>query len=379
MNNKKQNKLWIVITIVALVQAFIFSVSAETSDGIGATSGTCGTELTWELSTDGTLIISGTGAMSDYTSSIGTPWETRKSSIITVIVNDGATTIGNNAFGGCTNITSVTLPGSIRTIGDSAFLDCSNIGSIILPEGIISIGSDAFGNCDKLTEMVFPDSLESIGKAAFSACDSLNSVTMANGVTWIGEFAFMFCGSLRNVTLSGSLTEIPRYMFEYSGLSEITIPEGITTIGSYAFNYDELLTTLYLPSTIENISSCAFGGCGNLTDIYYPGTQAEAGQIQIGTDNTYLSEATWHFNEITVPDLSELDVLRLPTGLTIIEEGAFEGLACEAVIVPDGCISIESKAFANCRNLVYISLPANTAVAQDAFTGSTKVQVDRRS
>ena len=93
------------------------------------------------------------------------------------------------------------------------------------------------------------------------------------------------------------MTSVPFWGFSGCVISELTIPEGITSIGEGAFNSNSTLTALYLPSTVENISTNAFGGCNNLSDVYFNGTQAEAEAILIGTGNTYLSSATWHCSD----------------------------------------------------------------------------------
>ena len=128
--------------------------------------------------------------------------------------------------------------------------------------------------------------------------------------------------------------------------------------------------------TDDTVQASAFGYCGSLTDVYFLKTRADAEKITFGTGNTAITGATWHFETV---NLDMLRVLYLPEGLTEIKANAFEGLACEAVIVPDHCTGIGSKAFANCRKLIYISIPAGTAVAADAFDGcASTLIIDRK-
>ena len=113
------------------------------------------------------------------------------------------------------------------------------------------------------------------------------------------------------------------------------------------------LIIVALPSSMEEIASGAFSGCSSLTDVYYAGTQAQVEEILIGTNNTYLSSATWHCTGNTEPlEPPQPDpILTLPSFLTTIESEAFSGVAAQKIIIPDCVDVIESYAFANCNNL----------------------------
>lgn len=172
----------------------VASTLAESSEGIGATSGTCGASLTWEVK-DGALTITGTGTMKNYTSPSGAPWESVKSSITTIVVASGATTIGDYAFYGCTNLTSISLPSTVKTIGNDSLASCSKLASIILPSKLTSLGEYAFSSCGSLRTIKLPSTLKTIGQNCFSD-SGLRSITIPDSVEEIGRNAFYHCNSL---------------------------------------------------------------------------------------------------------------------------------------------------------------------------------------
>ena len=174
----------------ALLSACTFSAYAAIVDG------TCGDNLTWTLNTkDSTLVISGEGWMSS------TPWYDYRSYIKYVTLPDGLTSIGNNAFVGCSRLTSITIPNSVTSIGDQAFYECESLTSVTIPNSVItSIGDWAFAFCFSLTSVTIPNSVTSIGGSAFEDCSGLTSVTLGNSVTSIGNNAFGSCNKIQEVT-----------------------------------------------------------------------------------------------------------------------------------------------------------------------------------
>ena len=135
-----------------------------------ASSGTCGKNVTWSLSDDGTLTISGTGKMKDYGDNYGmsvAPWYVGSSQVKTVIIEDGVTSIGDRAFDGCTKLTRVVIPDSVTSIGYSSFRGCYSLPSVAIPDSVTSIGDSAFAYCKVLTGITLSGSVTSIGSCAF--------------------------------------------------------------------------------------------------------------------------------------------------------------------------------------------------------------------
>ena len=177
---------------------FTFFLALAASVGtMFAESGTCGKNLTWDL-TDGVLTISGTGVMTDFEYQ-GTPWYSYRENITSVTIGNSVTSIGSNAFYDCYGLTSITIPNSVTSIGMSAFAWCSGLTSITIPNSVTSIGDWAFRDCSGLTSIEIPNSVTSIGESAFLYCSGLTSVTIGNSVTSIGGYAFSGCTGLTSI------------------------------------------------------------------------------------------------------------------------------------------------------------------------------------
>ena len=158
-------------------------------------------EITWNLSEDGTLTISGTG---DIPGSGDAPWFSRSYEIKKVIIKDGVTNIGNKAFFDYPALTSVEIPNSVTSIGESAFFQCMRLTSVTIGNSLTRIGKRAFENCTALLSVEFPNSLTNIEESAFGNCFVLTSITIPNSVTSIGNNAFVNCVNLKSFTFKGS-------------------------------------------------------------------------------------------------------------------------------------------------------------------------------
>ncbi len=239
-----------------------------------ATSGTCGTNLTWTLDDEGTLTISGTGAMTNYSSYYSpVPWYQNRNSVKKVIIEKGVTSIGDWVLYECILLTAIEIPEGVTSIGNSAFLRCSSLTAIKIPEGVTLIGDDAFCYCTSLTAIEIPKSVTSIGNTAFFGCSSLTAIEIPEGVTTIDNFAFERCTSL----------------------TAIEIPEGVTLIGAFAFAGCSSLTAIEIPEGVTLIGDYAFAGCSSLTDVYYGGTEEQWNNIVISIP-TPITNAEKHFN-----------------------------------------------------------------------------------
>lgn len=210
--------------------------------------GECGISATWEYYQAGILIISGTGDMDDYSSWNGPPWEELKTSIVSVSISEG-----------------------ITSVGDYAFKDYSGIKNIELPSTLTAIGSYAFDGCS-ITELEIPNSVTNMEIACFASCSSLSQLTLSSGLAEIPNYAFSGCRSLISVT----------------------IPEGVIDLIPGAFHACSNLQTVYIPSTIENIYASSFEYCSSLEEVFYAGKKADADNINIAYGNDDLVGALWH-------------------------------------------------------------------------------------
>ena len=281
-------------------------------------SGSCGENVTWTLTADGTLTISGTGAMTDYTYDSRSPWYSCRTYIKRVVMQQGVTSIGDHAFWDCSGLTSVTIPDGVTSIGDSAFSGCAALTSVTIPEGVTSIGDYAFAYCVSLTSVTIPDGVTSIGDSAFSGCTALTSVTIPGSVTSIGGGAFSGCTSLTSVAIPSSVTEIGGSAFSgCTGLTSVTIPDSVTSIGDSVFSGCTALTAVTIsdgvtaiggstfsncirlakvtiPKSVTSIGKNTFYYCESIADVYYDGTEEDWAKISISSGNEDLLAAALH-------------------------------------------------------------------------------------
>ena len=310
------------------------------------------------------------------------------------------TTIGLEAFKGCTSLASITIPNSVTTIGNSAFSGCSSLTGVIFGENgqLTTIGEDAFYSCTRLISITIPDSVTTIGSSAFRGCSSLTSITIPNSVTTIGNSAFSGCSSLTGVIFgeNSQLTTIGEDAFySCTRLISITIPDSVTTIGSsafrgcssltgvifgensqlttigeYAFSGCSSLTSIVIPDSVTTINSYAFYGCDSLTSVTF------GENSQLTTIGSYAFCNCDSLTSITIPDsvitigkyafynCSSLASITIPNSVTTIGSSAFHNCSSlTSIIIPDSVTSIGSYAFYNCSSLTSITIP---------YVGSTK-------
>ena len=224
--------------------------------------------LTWKLYADGTLNISGTGAMKDYNATDNLSPAYNNSKVKKIVIEDGVTSIGDIAFSYCRSLTSITIPDSVTSIEFAAFNNCSSLTSITIPDSVTNIEDCAFEWCSSLSNITLPNNITSIGTGVFHGCSSLTSITIPDGVTSIGNNAFDSCSSLTSITIPDSVTSIGGFTFKNcSSLTSIMIPDGVTSIGNSAFKNCSSLTDITIPDSVTSIGSFAFYNCSSLKTI----------------------------------------------------------------------------------------------------------------
>jgi formylglycine-generating enzyme required for sulfatase activity len=191
------------------------------------------------------------------------------------------TSIGTNAFYACTNLNSVTIPNSVSSIRVAAFYYCISLTSVTIPNSVTSIGDEAFGYCSRLTSVTIPYSVTSIGSFVFNSCTGLTSITIPYSVTSIGDYAFWNCTSLTSITvdtLNSAYSSVDGVLFNKTqttlvqypagiAATSYTIPNGVTSIGNWAFGYCSSLTDLTIPNSVTSIRAYAFEVCTSLTSV----------------------------------------------------------------------------------------------------------------
>ena len=246
-------------------------------------SGTCGDNLFWEYNpSTKTLTISGTGAMTDYNNySSLAPWNTYKNEMTTVVIESGATTVGQYAFYQCTALTSIDIPTGVTTIKQCAFYYCSGLTSINIPAGVTSIDYYAFDSCTGLISINLPNTLTSIYNSAFKNCTALTSITIPANVNYIKSSAFDNCSALTSISVDANNTVYDSrdncnaiiqtaYKRLLVGCRNTVIPNGVTTIGDEAFYGRTNLSSIEIPNTVKTIGTSTFAYCIDLEFVTIP-------------------------------------------------------------------------------------------------------------
>ena len=292
--------------------------------------------------------------------------------ITSVTIGNSVTSIGDLAFSLCTDLTSVTIGNSVTSIGNSAFSGCSGLTSVTIPNSVTSIGEHAFSDCTSLTSVTIPNSVTSIGWRAFNNCRDLKKVivkdvaawcaisfednpllyahhiyrdenteitdlVIPNSVTSIGRRAFNECSGLTSVTIGNSVTSIGDQAFSLcTGLTSMTIGNSVTSIGDQAFSGCRSLTSITIPNSVTSIGHSAFEGCSGLSSATIPNSVASIGNRAFS-------------------GCSSLTSVTIPNSVTSIGNSAFSGCSgLTSVTIPNSVTTIGNSAFYSCSGLTSV-------------------------
>ena len=284
------------------------------------------------------------------------------------------TGIGASAFSGCSSLTKITIPASVTGMGAGAFWGCTGLtsagpigGGYNIEFGwTTEIPDFAFDRCSSLTKITVPASVTKIGRFTFSECTGLTSAGPIGG-----GYDYEF----------GWTTEIPKNAFAGSGLTSVTIPDGITSIGYSAFIGCSSLTSVTIPDGVTSIESNAFYGCSGLTSVTVPGSVTSIGRSvfwgcnnltsagPIGGRYDYEFGWTTEIPACAFSDCTGLTSAVIPSGITSIGEEAFFGCSLTSVTIPDGVTSIGMNAFSGC-SMTDLTIPSSIVdMGRNAFSG----------
>ena len=374
----------------------------------------------------GLLTISGTGEMNGYF--YVCPFSEIESLIKEVVIEDGITSIGIQAFYYCTSLTNIVIPDSVTSIGSSAFRNCESLTSIVIPDGVTSIGNYAFCDCTNLTNITIPGSVISIGDRAFYRCKSLTSITIPSGVMSIDAHAFRDCTSLTSVSISDSVTDLKKSAFLNTGyynneenwiddilyidsfvidvnssvsgelklaegttciagsaffncnnLKSITLPDSVASIGASAFNNCKGLASITIPDSVTSIGESAFYGCESLTNITIPDSVTSIGKSAFrgctGLTDITIPDSITSIESYTFYECSNLKNITIPDSVKSI--GSYSIIRCTSltdITIPSSVTSIGRSAFYECTGLINITIPSSvTYIGSYAFDGCTNL------
>ncbi|MBO5698669.1 MAG: leucine-rich repeat protein [Bacteroidaceae bacterium] len=360
--------------------------------------------------------------LGDNVNNIGENAFSSCSGLTSVTIGNGVKNIGNRAFYNCENLTSITIPNSVTNIGEYAFQYCSGLSSVTIGNSVKSIGESAFYNCENLTSITIPNSVTSIGESAFGSCSGLTSIIIPSNVTSIGENAFSWCNGLTSIVVAAGNSKYDsrencNALIEtetktlLKGTNKSKIPNGVTSIGDYAFYDCDGLTSITIPSSVTSIGSSAFEECYirtvinhsnlNITKnskdhgaVAYFANKVLSGEPVNGfyfeeTDGKYiLTGYEGNATDLTLPtsykgkgynigdyafyDCDGLTSITIPNGVTYIGDNAFYD--CDdltSINIPNSVTSIGDNAFSDCDGLTSINIPNSvTFIGDDAFYGT---------
>ncbi|MDD6202575.1 MAG: leucine-rich repeat protein, partial [Lachnospiraceae bacterium] len=301
--------------------------------------------------------------------------EGKRNSVRTVFMPDTVTTIGRRAFSKCTSIVSVEFSENLKTIKNYAFEGCSSLKSVDLPEGLTTLGvnnsGSAFANCTSLSQVYIPASLEEVHLGQFEGCpldgsgvtfgdnitqipnylfakSSIKKIAIPDTVTEIGNYAFQYCENLESIDFSDNTRTIGKYAFYgCTALKELQLPSGVTEIGSHTFGGCTSIEEVILPKGLttlgSNTTGCVFDGCTSLSRVFIPKSLTTIGAGAGGCG--LFSNCPLDGNDFEFED-----------GIEAIPEYLFEKSNIKEIVIPDTVKTIGQYAFSNCDSLTGITL-----------------------
>lgn len=381
------------IKLLTLLVALLFSAGMWAQTKVPfEQNGTCGDNLTYTLTGEYedyggyamnyefSLVITGTGAMTDYSDYAALPWVISYSYYPTsVTLPEGLTHIGNNAFKGV-KMTTIDIPSTVTSIGKSAFIRCPNLTSLTIPAAVTSIGEQVVAECAALTSLA----VES-GNTTYDSRNNCNAIietatnkmiagckntVIPNGVTSIGNYVFYKQTGLTSISIPGSVTTIGEHAFEdCTGLTSLSFAEGLTTIDWNAFKgCTGLATSVTIPSTVTSIDTEAFTGCPFTSFVV-----ADGNTTYDSRDNcNALIQNRW--GNVTL--IAGFPNSVIPDEVTAIADYAFASQSTlTAVTIPASITKVGYKAFNDCSGLESITCLTTTPPTVDKTFNSTFLNV----
>ena len=347
-------------------------------------SGNCGAEadgsnVTWVLTTDGTMILSGTGAVAAYDDR-DRPWYDYRYQILRLEVKKGITSVGGFRY--CFTLQEVSLPEGLISLDEFAFMDCQKLQEIRLPKSLKTLGRGTFAGCHALPEIELPEDLETVGEGALMNCLSLTSVVIPASVTEMGDRPFSGDWALKTVEIKGNVPRLSNSSFhECDALQEVLITGSVGTIGDDAFMDLDSLERVQIASGLKTIGKRAFWLCDNLTTVSLPDGVTSIGEeafkecsslttINLPNSITTIGANAFNGTKLTGP-------LNIPSSLVSLGDNAFNGCSgiTGTLVFPAAMENISTNVFAGCSGIEEIVLPRGVlTIGAGAFNNCSGVQ-----
>lgn len=264
--------------------------------------------------------------------------------------------ISDYAFFNCESLTYVFFPNTIQYIGENSFFGCENLLEIKLEEGLKRIGKGAFSCCDKLIAVNIPKSVTHIWDGAFNGCDRLEKVIISDLSAWCNIY---FESAASNPLLCAKHL----YLGESTEITDLNIPDEITTIKNCAFRGCSGITSVTIPNSVKYIGEKSFAGCSGLTSITIPNSVTSIGQGAFanctGLTNITISNSVVSIGDYAFSGCTSLTHISLPNDLQTLGYAAFRGSSLESISIPQSITSINEETFQDCMSLSSITLPRN--------------------
>ena len=329
-------------------------------DGTITAKGRCGENATWTLYTDGSLVISGNGDIPDYDVNTKSPWFDYRASVSSIVVEDGITRIGNQAFTNLTKAEKASLPETVTSIGSYAFSYCPALKEVSLPSNIDVLEEYTFNDCSSLVKIVIPDGVTTIANYTFFNCSALETVIFPESLTEIGYQAFYGCSSINELNLPAEMTYIGGYAFAGGNkVKTVKVPAGLTTIEAYTFSNFTSLENITIPDSITSIGMGAFYNCTSLAEVNFGGSKSQWNKITV---EEFQNDA---LNTVTV-NCSKFDIsaVQCENGTIEVDKAVAEnGETVTVTATPDQCYALDA---------IYVN---GTAISGNAFAAIEDAEV----